>query len=79
VIEHRIPPAGDPFTSAPRRERTSRHIRCDDRFIELLEEDFGIPRFALMNAFMGVPAEPQKEAIALCEWLLRLTIPPALC
>ena len=48
--------------------RTTRHHRCDEDFIELLEEDFGIPYFALRNAFMGIPAEPKKEAIALCEW-----------
>jgi hypothetical protein len=36
--------------------------------VQLLEEDFSIPRYALVNAFMGVPAEPKKETNALCEW-----------
>ena len=71
VIDRRIPPAGDPFTSAPRRERTSRHIRCTHEFVQLLEEDFGIPHHALVNAFMGMPAEPQKSAIKLCAWAAR--------
>jgi hypothetical protein len=56
--------------------RTTRHIRCDEDFLEvLLEEDFGIPEFALSNAFMGVPAEPKKSAIALCEWASRADDP----
>jgi hypothetical protein len=55
--------------------RTTRHHRCDEDFIELLEEDFGIPAYALSNAFMGVPAEPKKEAIALCEWASRTDNP----
>ena len=67
----RIPPAGDPFTSAPRRARTTRHIRCDHRFLQLLEEDFGIPTYVLVNAFMGMPAEPQKSAIKLCARAVR--------
>jgi hypothetical protein len=51
--------------------RTTHHHRVDHDFLELLEEDFGIPRPALRNAFFGVPAEPKKEAIALCEWAVR--------
>lgn len=73
----RIPPAGDPFTSfaAPRRQRSTRHHRVDHDFIEFLEEDFGIPPHALSLAFMGVPAEPKKSAIALCEWAIRCEDP----
>jgi hypothetical protein len=71
----RIPPAGDPFTSAPRRTRSTRHHRCTHEFLELLEEDFGIPGFTLSNAFMGVPAESKKSAIALCEWAIRCEDP----
>ena len=67
----RIPPAGDPFTSAPRRHRTTRHHRVDDAFLELLFEDFAIPLFALRCAFAGVPAEPKKSAIAIAEWAAR--------
>lgn len=51
--------------------RTTRHHRCDERFLEILEEDFGIDRYSLNQAFMGVPPEPKKEAIALCEWAVR--------
>ena len=63
----------DTISVAPStRTRTTRHHRCDHEFLELLEEDFGIPRFALVNAFMGMPVEPKKEAIALCEWAARV-------
>jgi hypothetical protein len=55
--------------------RTTRHHRVDDRFLKLLEEDFGMPAFALSNAFMGCPAEPKKSAIALCEWAARTDDP----
>ena len=51
--------------------RTTRHIRCDEAFIELLEDDFGIDAYSLTAAFMGVPPAPKKEAIALCEWAIR--------
>jgi|SRR5688572_16145926 hypothetical protein len=69
----RIPPAGDPFSA--RLKPSSRHHRVDERFLELLEEDFGIPEYALSNAFMGFPAEPKKSAIALCEWAVRAEDP----
>jgi hypothetical protein len=71
--EVRIPPAGDPFTA--RRSPSTRHIRCTPEFIGLLEEDFGIPYSALHAAFMGVPREPQKEAIVLCEWASKTAEP----
>jgi hypothetical protein len=71
----RIPPAGDPFHAAGKRKGSTRHHRADHAFIELLEEDFEIPRYALHNAFLGVPAEPKKEAIALCEWAARTDNP----
>lgn len=58
-------------TSSVSRTRTTRHHRCDHAFLELLEEDFGISRFALCSAFMGVPAAPKRQAIALCEWAIR--------
>jgi hypothetical protein len=70
---HTISPAGDPFSS--RRRPSTRHHRVDDGFLELLEEDFGISAFTLSNAFMGVPAEPKKSAIALCEWASRADDP----
>ena len=53
------------------RTRTSRHHRCDHAFLKLLEEDYGIDQYSLRSAFMGVPAAPKKEAIALCEWAVR--------
>ena len=61
-------------SSAP-AHRTTRHHRVDESFLGLLEEDFGISTFALSNAFMGVPAEPKKSAIALCEWAARTDDP----
>lgn len=70
--------AGDPFAYAGQTKakrngeqpptRTTRRYRCTEEFVQLLAEDFGIPEFALNMAFMGVPAEPKKGAIALCEW-----------
>jgi hypothetical protein len=62
-------------SSAPSRTRTSSHHRVDHHFLELLEEDFGIPPYALSLAFLGVPAEPKKSAIALCEWAARTDNP----
>jgi hypothetical protein len=64
-----------PKSSAPDAHRTTRHPRVDDRFLELLEEDFGISVFTLSNAFMSVPAEPKKSAIRLCEWAARTDDP----
>ena len=49
-------------------KRSTRHHRCDFEFLELLEEDFGISRFSLRQAFMGVPPAPKKQAIEVCEW-----------
>jgi hypothetical protein len=54
-------------TTAP----STRHHRVDYEFLGLLYEDFGIDFFSLSRAFMGVPASPKKQAIALCEWALR--------
>ena len=73
MAAHTISSAGDPFSA--RRAPSTRHHRCDEDFLDLLEEDFGIPAFALSNAFMGVPAEPKKSAIALCEWASRADDP----
>ena len=55
--------------------RSTRHHRCTDEFLDLLEEDFSIPRYALRNAFYGVPPAPKREAIALCEWAIRADDP----
>jgi hypothetical protein len=55
-------------SSAPPAHRTTRHHRCDQRFCYLLEEDFGVKYFALSLAFLGMPAEPKKAAIAITEW-----------
>ena len=64
-----ISPAGDPFTA--RGLPSTRHIRCTPEFLQLLEEDFGIPYCDLHASLMGVPAEPQKSAIKLCAWAAR--------
>lgn len=62
--------------SSPSGHRTSRHHRCTDDFLDLLEDDFPqIPRYALRNAFYGVPPAPKREAIALCEWAVRTDNP----
>lgn len=62
-----------------RRERTTRHHRADHEFVALLEEDFGIPRFSLEAAFIGVPSVPKKQAIKVCEWAERRTDDPDRC
>ena len=77
--------AGDPFAYAGRAKaekngggpptRTTRHNRCTEEFVQVLHEDFGIPVFALNMAFMGVPPEPKKGAIALCEWAAKTADP----
>jgi hypothetical protein len=41
---------------------SSASCSCDYPFLELLEEDFEIPRYALVNALMGAPPAPKKEA-----------------
>jgi hypothetical protein len=57
-------------------KRTTRHHRCDDHFLDLLEEDFPtIPRVALTSALMGFPAAPKRRAISLCEWAARCDNP----
>ncbi len=58
-------------SSASPAHPTTRHIRCDYPFLELLEEDFGIDLYSLHKAFMDVPPAPKKQAIALCEWAIR--------
>jgi hypothetical protein len=55
-------------SSAHPAHRTTRHHRVDDRFLALLEEDFGVAYFALSVTFLGMPAEPKKAAIAVAEW-----------
>ena len=50
------------------REKVERaRRRCDYRFLELLEEDYGIRQFHLRSAFMGAPAAKKADAIAVCE------------
>jgi hypothetical protein len=69
MIERRIPPGGDPFyaegvraESTPASRGSTRHHRCDHEFLDLLEQDFGVARFALSLAFLGMPAEPKKAS-----------------
>ena len=50
------------------REKVERaKLRCDYRFLELLEEDYGIRQFHLRSAFMRVPTAKKADAIAVCE------------
>lgn len=56
------------YAAAIYRETVERARRyCDYRFLELLEEDYGIRQFSLRSAFMGVPAARKADAIAVCE------------
>lgn len=59
-------PAHEPTTP------TTRHHRVDYEFLGLLNEDFSIDFFSLNQAFIGVPSAPKKQAIALCEWAIRV-------
>ena len=50
------------------REKVERaRRRCDYCFLELLEEDYGIRKFHLRAAFMGIPSASKLDAIAVCE------------
>ncbi len=49
-------------------QASTRHIRVDARFARLLAEDFRIPAPTILTALEG---EPQKAAIAICEWASR--------
>lgn len=51
--------------------KSSRHIRCTEEFLELLESDFGIDRYYLYGAFMGIPPAPKKQAIKVCAWAVK--------
>jgi hypothetical protein len=53
------------------RRDSTRHHRCDEAFLELLELDFGIPQFFLRAAFMGSPPAPMKQSIKVCQWAVR--------
>jgi hypothetical protein len=82
MIERRIPSGGDPFyaegvraESTPASRGSTRHHRCDHEFLDLLEQDFGVARFALSLAFLGMPAEPKKAAIAVTEWAAKQAEP----
>lgn len=56
------------YAAVLHREKVERDkLRCDYRFLELLEEDYGIRQFHLRSAFMGVPAARKLDAIAVCE------------
>lgn len=50
------------------RRRSTRRHRCDEEFLEILEQDFGIAQFSLRQAFLGMPPAPKKQAIEVCEW-----------
>lgn len=51
---------------------SSRRHTVDQRFAEILEEDFGIDARTLIQALAG---EPQKQAIAICGWAERADDP----
>lgn len=61
-----------PKDTAPTTRRSTRHHRVDEPFLELLEEDFGIPAFDLNASLLGTPPEPKRGAIAICEWAVRV-------
>lgn len=50
------------------------HIKTDSRFAGFLADDFGITEATIMKALGG---EPQREAIAICEWATEKTDDPA--
>lgn len=64
------------YAAAIYREKVERARRyCDCRFLELLEEDYGIRQFHLRAAFMGVTAR-KLDAIAVCERAIAETNDP---
>lgn len=63
------------YAAAIHREKVERARRyCDYRFLELLEEDYGIRQFSLRSAFMGIPAAKKADAIAVCERMTAETV-----
>lgn len=60
-----------PKDTAPTTRRTTRRHRVDEPFLDLLEQDFGIPQFSLRAAFTGGIPAPKLQAIKLCEWAYR--------
>jgi hypothetical protein len=51
---------------------TTALIKVDSRFINLLVEDFGIDTNTITRALEG---EPQRQAIAICEWAAKTDEP----
>ena len=65
------------YAAVIHREKVERaKLRCDYRFLELLEEDYGIRQFHLRSAFMGAPAAKKADAIAVCERAIAETDDP---
>ena len=48
--------------------RGIRRHRCDQRFLDLLEADFGISQFNLTAAFLTGVLAPKHQALAVCMW-----------
>ena len=61
------PPEEAPEMPLPKTEikPSSRHLVVDARFAAILEDDFDIETRVILDALID---EPQKTAIALCEW-----------
>ena len=53
-------------------QASTKHHTTDPRFAAILEDDFGIPAVFILDALED---EPQKTAIALCEWASRTDDP----
>ena len=51
---------------------TTARIKTDERFAAILAEDFGLSRATIMRALVD---EPQKQAIAICEWAAKTDEP----
>jgi hypothetical protein len=49
-----------------REQLQRKSLRCNDDFLELLVEDFGIPEYALRAAFMSTPRELKAVAMIVC-------------
>jgi hypothetical protein len=54
-------------SSAPPAHRTTRHLRVDDRYAEILADELGVKVSTARTAFIG---EPQREASAISGWAL---------
>jgi hypothetical protein len=60
------------FMATTTVQGTTAHIKVDERYAGLLAEDFGLSKATITRALID---EPQRAAIAICEWASRTDQP----